>query len=596
MSRRRFDEAPGPSEAVPGATSSVLVSLHYLRSALRRRWRVWVGAGVVGFLLGIAATVVVPASSAGRTTVFLEHDATVEPSLAMATDLNLLQTRTVAARTIDELGLDMTPEDFQATIKAEPLTSDLMVISVYAADDATAKLRAKTLTEVFMDFRADQIVAQSDALVEGYQDRVDTLQRQSDRFMKQYEVVSATPDSGSQAADLLTQRTQTDEQIGQLQQQIADAQLQSASIVQASQVVDEASLVPRHPRRRTALAGLSGMVGGVAVGMGFVLAVAITSDRLRRREDVSRALGVPVRIGVGEITASRWAPWHGRRARHATTLLVHSLEHALDHLPTRPLRVALAAVDNVDDTVALVAALGVDLHRRGTAVLLVDLSRAGVLEDAVERRAAAEERRVSQQHQAAEQEAEELLRTAVALEEEALADGTIRRTDNGLATALRLRSHAEREAEELLQTAVDLEEDAARSDGVVSPAQAAPGPVVFRSESAAQLARGPLDGAGDLPAGDRRRAAWDDAEITLTLVETVPDGGLESLASWADLAIPVVTTGRSSAERLRTTTELVRAAGLQLPFAVMVGCDPTDESIGREGASDEPPGVERRTG
>ena len=45
-------------------------------------------------------------------------------------------------------------------------------------------------------------------------------------------------------------------------------------------------------------------------------------------------------------------------------------------------------------------------------------------------------------------------------------------------------------------------------------------------------------------------------------------------------AVVLVTAGRSSAERLRTTTELLRSAGLALPFALMLSSDEYDESLG----------------
>ncbi len=47
-----------------------------------------------------------------------------------------------------------------------------------------------------------------------------------------------------------------------------------------------------------------------------------------------------------------------------------------------------------------------------------------------------------------------------------------------------------------------------------------------------------------------------------------------------------MTAGRCSAERLSTAAELVRSAGLELAFAVMVGSDRTDESLGLP----DPPG------
>ena len=69
--------------------------------------------------------------------------------------------------------------------------------------------------------------------------------------------------------------------------------------------------------------------------------------------------------------------------------------------------------------------------------------------------------------------------------------------------------------------------------------------------------------------------------MVLTLAEVDPAVGVDHLTSWVDRVVLLVAAGRSSAERLRTAGELVRTAGLQLVFAMMVGADRTDESSGR---------------
>ena len=68
--------------------------------------------------------------------------------------------------------------------------------------------------------------------------------------------------------------------------------------------------------------------------------------------------------------------------------------------------------------------------------------------------------------------------------------------------------------------------------------------------------------------------------MVLALVEVDPGVDAEQLATWVDRVVPVVTAGAPTAELLSTTADLVREAGLQLPFAMMVGCDSLDESLG----------------
>jgi len=56
-----------------------------------------------------------------------------------------------------------------------------------------------------------------------------------------------------------------------------------------------------------------------------------------------------------------------------------------------------------------------------------------------------------------------------------------------------------------------------------------------------------------------------------------------------------VTAGRSSAERLRTSGELVRAAGVRLRFGVLLRTDRTDDSLGLPDLERPPGGLRANT-
>jgi hypothetical protein len=85
--------------------------------------------------------------------------------------------------------------------------------------------------------------------------------------------------------------------------------------------------------------------------------------------------------------------------------------------------------------------------------------------------------------------------------------------------------------------------------------------------------------AEDAPTG-AWPASWHQADVALTLADVDPAVGVEHVRSWADQVVVLVTAGRSGAERLRTTGESIRAAGMHLLFVLMVGADPGDESLG----------------
>src|SRR4051812_18619117 len=95
-------EDSGSDVASSASGHPSFVNLHYLRSALRRRWRVWPPAGCIGMLLGLAYTVLVPPRTTGTVTLVLAHPPGSSPEAEMSTDVSLLQTRTVAERVVDK--------------------------------------------------------------------------------------------------------------------------------------------------------------------------------------------------------------------------------------------------------------------------------------------------------------------------------------------------------------------------------------------------------------------------------------------------------------------------------------------------------------
>lgn len=517
-------EEPVPEDTVTTGSPTVLVTLHFLRAALRRRWRLWAAFAVLGMLLGLTYTVVVPAKSVGTATVFLAHDLTSDSAQAMTTDVTLLETRTLAAKVVDELDLSMSPDAFRQSVTPTPVGSNVLVMDVSAPNDRAALLRARALVRGFLEFRTAQLRSQSGALINGYGRRVASLQKQAHSLERQYNSLNR---SGSgQAADLLSQRSQVTAQLNTFRQTIQDTSLKTNSIVSATHVLDTPSIKPQSEKRRAALAAASGMIAGTAAGMGLVLFTALTSQRLRRRDEVAAALGTPVRLSVSTLRP-RW-PWR-RRVRHCVvdSKDVQVLAHGLESLApirkrtsqkARPTRLALATLDHEDVATAEVAkvvtvALAVRLYRRGLKVFLVDLSEAGHL-------------------------------------------------DKALARALPYVDHHAAEDK----------------------------PAVFRPQGIPVLARGPVGAPNsaptDLGENSSLRPAWDKADVVLTVGEVDPAIGAEHLTSWSDAVVLLVASGRSSAERLRSTAELIRSAGLRLPFAMMVGADHTDESLGLPQALD----------
>lgn len=516
---------------VPSPTTGqhVFVNLHFLRSALRRRWRVWAAAGCAGVLLALGYVVLVPPRTVGTVTLILAHPPGSSPEAEISTDVSLVQTRTVAERVVDELDLEMTPEGFLQTVIVEPVSTRVLILDVMAPDRAAAVARAGALSRAFLDFRGEQIAAASEGLIDGHKERVAALETRQRDLTRQYELLRGTSgeEASSRATDALAERSRVASEITTLQQQMQESLLVTESITAASRVLDPATAVLPSAKRRLTLSLASGLVGGTAIGVGFVLFAAMTSDRLRRRDEVALALGAPVRVSVKGLGR----PARGLRKSYPTgTDDLQVLARALTDVgspakswgpqglhtglvpqpqghQTRQVRLVLGTIESVEAGRIVVAGLAAELAKRQQSLFIVDLTRAGGLEPTVAR---------------------------------ALA-----------------------------------EDDRHGSSGA---------PVVFRPKVFPAVARGPLGvpagSPSDLPPHDPHRRAWDSADVALTLAEVDPAVGVDHLRSWGEEVVLLVTAGRSSTERLRSTGELVRSAGLELRFAMLVGGDPRDESLG----------------
>jgi hypothetical protein len=79
-------------------------------------------------------------------------------------------------------------------------------------------------------------------------------------------------------------------------------------------------------------------------------------------------------------------------------------------------------------------------------------------------------------------------------------------------------------------------------------------------------------------------AAYSGVNVLITLATVDPAAGGDNLGTWATDAVVVVTAGVSSEVKVHAVGELVRAAGVRLTSAVLLGADRNDESLGLLGS------------
>jgi hypothetical protein len=370
-----------------------MVSLHFVRSALRRRWLACILSALLGMLVAASILVAFPGVHNAKASLRLAHDPDTDPSRAMATDVSLLKTRTVASRTIERLDLTMTPDDFLKSATAVSVSSELLELKLTAPSNAEAERRLSALTSVYLQFRSDQLSAQSDALITGMQEHIQKLDAQLEGLTTRID--NLTKGSGSanteKLSEAISQRAYVQGRIDTLRQSVEDATLRNQAILSSSNVLDPPAAEVGGAKRRIALALASGLIGGAAIGCGTVLFLAIISDRLRRRADVAEALEVPVPVSVRRITPlpKRLVGLPLIRAleghRTAERLrLAHAIEMELPE-PARSGRLAVVGIGNAEAVRYAVAAAAADLVADGRSVVLMDLTSKGSLDGEVVR-------------------------------------------------------------------------------------------------------------------------------------------------------------------------------------------------------------------
>ncbi|TCO35364.1 hypothetical protein EV652_101244 [Kribbella steppae] len=498
-----------PSSAFPPDS---LVTFRFLRDAVLRHWRIWVVLAVVGLLGGLGSTYVVPQPHVSSTRLLLTHKEGEDPAKAMATDLSLATTHTVAQRVIDLLGLQETPDDLMKRYTATPLTDRVVEIKVQAETSDQASKQATVVAQVYLVFRKEQIALQDVPL------RRDLTAAETALSVAEAAVRAAGDDpvelkrpNSPEALRLGVAR----DRVQYVRQQMLDQEVQ-ASRMNSSRILDLAAPVPVSAKRALAINAATGLIAGLFVGLVFVIVRALISDRLWKRQDIARALGARVRLSTDRPPRWRLLPYprylrESQRRQPEIQLMVQHLGQRIFWSERPTPSIAVVSVDDVRTSALVVASLAVSMAEEGKHVLVADLTGTGMLAAMLGVKSpGTHESRFSEQHR-------------------------------------RIDVHF--------------------PDPHGAPAE---GSYLHLSETNRPSS------SGDLALD----AAWDVADLVLTLATLTPELGADHLGTWGSHAAVVVTAGRSTTNKINATGEMLRLAGLEIDTAVVLRPDRTDESVG----------------
>jgi capsular polysaccharide biosynthesis protein len=391
---RTGDEPPArppvfedPSEVDDGTfagRATGLVSLGFIGAALRRSARLWCVLAIVGLIVGGAFYAARPPAQKATVSLLLVDNPAQNPADEILTDMALASSYPVAAGVISQLGLQETPATFVGTYTVTDTTDQVLTITVSAPTSNEAVQRASAVATQFLKFRAQYAQTQQQETNAQLNQQVVQAQQQLDSINSQISQISAQPGAPGQQAELTklkAQRTAASNNLSSVQQQVTQTlvstQMVTQSMVKGSEVLNTAVPVKHSFLKGAVLYAIGGLLGGLVLGMIIVIIGAITSERLRRRDDIAYAFGAPVRLSVGAIGKRRWLPRLPRRAaserRHMERVVEH-LRNAVPQSSRGPAGLAVVAVDNAETVARAVVALAVSGSKQRWRVVVADLS------------------------------------------------------------------------------------------------------------------------------------------------------------------------------------------------------------------------------
>jgi capsular polysaccharide biosynthesis protein len=378
-----WDDLTSVDDYLAGDPAGRLTSLGFITVALRRRARFWCVTALLGLLVGGGFYVVSPPAHQASASVLLTLGPYENITTAKDNYVAIAESRTVAGLALRKLGLQESAGSFLGSYSAKPVTERVMTITASAPSSDLAVLRANAVAAAFLQVRADELQTEQQILLASLNQQNSQAQQHLDSINAQISQLSARPTSSarrSQLKSLQAQRTATESLLFNLHQAIvADvtgAGPGTAAAVRGSVILDAAVPLPHSQLKSLLLETAIGLVVGLVLGMGIVVIQALVSDRLRRRDDIARALGAPVRLSVGSVRPNRWPPGLPRQSAARDAEVRRIAAHLGRAAPEKSQGVAALALVPIDDLqipALSLATLALSWAGQGQRVVVADL-------------------------------------------------------------------------------------------------------------------------------------------------------------------------------------------------------------------------------
>jgi capsular polysaccharide biosynthesis protein len=370
------------SEDQPADVASGLVSLGYIWSAVKRHVRFWVALAAVGLVIAMGYYVKFPPAYKASTSVLLTYGPDESPASAVYDNQTIAESHSVAALAMKKLGTNESVGSFAAAYTVAVVTDRVLLITASAPTSSGAVNNANAIASAFLQYRAKQEETAQKVLVQSLDQEAAQARQNVSNLKTRIAVVQAQPSSPAQQttlAHLRSQESQAAVTEGALEETAADTQAGSTTIsaVTGSVVLDPASPLAHSKLKGPLTYSAYGLIGGLALGLAIVVVGAVTSDKLRRRDDIARALGAPTGLSVGPIKTGRsLIPGRAEGMALDGTQIRQIAEYLRRRVQAGPGQATLAVVAVDDPGVAALAVvrLATAFAADGRQVVLADLA------------------------------------------------------------------------------------------------------------------------------------------------------------------------------------------------------------------------------
>jgi capsular polysaccharide biosynthesis protein len=333
---------------------------------------VWCVLAIVGLIIGAGYATVKPPKYTASTTVLLVDKPEADPAYAIETDLALAESTPVAAAVVSQLGLQQTPASFLGTYRVAQVTTQILSITASGPTSDAAVQRASAIATQYLAYRAKYERATQLQTETVLQQQVNQGQQQLNSINAKLAQAQASGDQ-AEVTKLQAQQTTATYNLSTIKANVSSTLVTTRTttqqMIQGSELVSPATPGKRSVKKTLVLYGIGGLLAGLALGMVIVIIGAVTSDRLRRRDDIAYAIEAPVGLSVGALSS-------GRRAARQRDLdrVVGHLRNAVSGRSTGMAGLTVIAVDNASTVAQAIVALAIAESKQQLRIVVADLS------------------------------------------------------------------------------------------------------------------------------------------------------------------------------------------------------------------------------